>query len=40
MYFAKQIINNACATQAMLAILMNIDEGDLDIGDQIRNLRV
>ena len=39
-YFAKQIINNACATQAMLSILMNADGEDLDIGDQIRNLRV
>ncbi|KAJ1665406.1 hypothetical protein IW140_003375 [Coemansia sp. RSA 1813] len=37
-YFAQQIIQNACATQAILSILMN-REKDLDIGETLSNLR-
>ncbi|KAJ2544892.1 hypothetical protein EV175_005856 [Coemansia sp. RSA 1933] len=37
-YFAHQIIQNACATQAILSILMN-RETDLDIGETLNNLR-
>lgn len=39
-YFAKQVISNACATQALLAILMNQSDDDLDVGEQLKNLRV
>eukprot|EP00505_MAST-04D_sp_SCG-Rhode-Island_P001966 Stramenopile-MAST_4_protein_1966 len=36
-YFAKQTVNNACATQALINILLNCD--DLELGDTLRSFK-
>jgi ubiquitin carboxyl-terminal hydrolase L5 len=38
-YFAKQVIANACATQALTAILLNANDAALDIGATLRDFK-
>lgn len=37
-YFAKQIVNNACATQAILGVLLNAE--DIDLGTSLTDFKL
>jgi ubiquitin carboxyl-terminal hydrolase L5 len=38
-FFAKQVIQNACATQAIISILLNVDHKDLELGDTLSDFK-
>ena len=38
-FFAKQVINNACATQAILSVLMNIDDPKIELGSMLTDFK-
>lgn len=38
-FFAKQVIQNACATQAILSVLLNVEHPDLSLGSTLTDFK-
>ena len=39
MFFAKQVISNACATQAIINLLLNCENEDISLGDNLSTFK-
>jgi ubiquitin carboxyl-terminal hydrolase L5 len=37
--FVKQVIENACATQAILSVLLNCHHGDIELGTNLNEFK-
>lgn len=38
-FFARQVIPNACATQAIVSVLLNCTHGDLQLGQTLTEFK-
>ncbi|ORX56273.1 cysteine proteinase [Hesseltinella vesiculosa] len=39
LFFSNQIVTNVCATSALLAVLLNIDDTNVDLGEKLREFK-
>lgn len=39
LFFAKQVIQNACATQAILSVLLNVNHPDIQLGTTLNDFK-